>query len=602
MAKQKTVDQTTTADSNPAADKPRGQASVSLLSELARRCAPGLAASFTASFFTTLCLLALPLYMFQTFDRVLGSGNENTLIALTLLALGFMVVYGFIEYGRSRIHTVLANWTYQRLNLDSLQAMVTGSLNGEARPAEIMRDIGELRRFVAGKYLVAAFEAIWSVLFIIVAFLLHPLFGFITLIGIGGLIALAILNQVLASKPIADSREASAASNAHLNAAMRNAEIIEGLGLVQAIGKRWQRAEQHNLEVGERGMGRAGKVSAISKSFRLIIQVFALGAAASLILNGAVSPGVFIAIMVILARALQPFEQLIDGWGQWVSAGRAYRRLETVLAKPSAARATMVYPRPSGQIDVERLVYIPPGMDNAVLRGVSFAIQPGQALGIIGPSAAGKSTLLRLMMGVVRPNVGAVRFDGQDVTQWAREDLGQYLGYVPQEPALFEGTVRENIARMTEADPLAVIEAAKRADVHDIIGRLPGGYDTFLGQGGAVLTGGQKQRIALARALFGRPSIMLLDEPDANLDREGEAALKRTIRQIKMEGTTVICVSHRRSVLDEMDSLLLLESGTVRRMGSRDEILPILDGKHQPAAIAGKPDIRALPSKGQAKA
>tara|TARA_Y100000782_G_scaffold101610_1_gene117434 strand:- start:6306 stop:7319 length:1014 start_codon:yes stop_codon:yes gene_type:complete len=330
----------------------------------------------------------------------------------------------------------------------------------------------------------------------------------------------------------------------------------------------------------------------------MVIQILTLGAAASLILAGEVSPGVFLAIMVIMARALQPFEQLIDGWGQWVSASRAYKRLEKALNAPHAVMPEMIYPRPSGLIEVERLVYIPPGVDSAVLRGISFTVQPGQALGILGPSAAGKSTLLRLLLGIVRPNVGAVRFDGQDVNQWEREDLGRYLGYVPQEPSLFEGTIRDNIGRMTDADPMAVIDAAKRADVHDIIGRLPGGYDSFIGQGGVVLTGGQKQRIALARALFGRPSIMLLDEPDANLDREGEAALKRTIRKLKHEGTTVICVSHRRSVLDEMDALLLLETGSIRRFGTREEVLPLIDGDKPKAAIAAKPAIRALPATG----
>ncbi len=574
------------------------RAEVSLLTELAQRCAPGLAASFFASFFTTLCMLALPLYMFQTFDRVLGSGNQGTLIALTTMALGFMIVLGFLEYGRSRIHTILSNWTYQRLQLDSLQAMVTGSLNGTARPTEVLRDINELKRFVSGRYLIAAFEAVWSVLFIIVAFMLHPVFGLITLFGIVGLAALAIVNQMLASKPVADSIEASAMSNAHLNAALRNAEVIQGLGMVKTIARRWHEAEEHNLKVGERGINRAAKVTSASRSFRMVIQILTLGAAASLILAGEVSPGVFLAIMVIMARALQPFEQLIDGWGQWVSASRAYKRLEKALNAPHAVMPEMIYPRPSGLIEVERLVYIPPGVDSAVLRGISFTVQPGQALGILGPSAAGKSTLLRLLLGIVRPNVGAVRFDGQDVNQWEREDLGRYLGYVPQEPSLFEGTIRDNIGRMTDADPMAVIDAAKRADVHDIIGRLPGGYDSFIGQGGVVLTGGQKQRIALARALFGRPSIMLLDEPDANLDREGEAALKRTIRKLKHEGTTVICVSHRRSVLDEMDALLLLETGSIRRFGTREEGLPLIDGDKPKAAIAAKPAIRALPATG----
>lgn len=573
-----------------------GRAGSSLLNELARRCMPGLFASFAASLFTTLCMLALPLYMYQTFDRVLGTGNKYTLFSLSVFAIGFMAVYGFVEYGRGRLHTILANWTYERLHLDSLPAMVRGSLAGRARPADVMRDISELRRFVAGRYLVAAFEGVWSILFILVAFMLHPLFGIIVLTGIFGLITLAIINQIASSRAVADGREASAVSSAHLNAALRNTEVVEGLGLVGVLGERWRRAEAENIAVSDRGQRRSGKISAISKSFRLIIQILALGTAADLVISGEVSSGVFMAIMIIMARALQPYEQLIDGWAQWVSAGRAYRRIRAVLQEPQANVPAMIYPRPSGLIEVERLVYIPPGMDSAVLRGLSFAVQPGQALGVLGPSAAGKSTLLRLMLGIVRPNVGSVRFDGQDVTQWDREDLGQYVGYVPQEPSLFEGTVRDNIARMTDADPMAVIEAAKRADVHDIIGRLPQGYDTYIGQGGAMLTGGQKQRLALARALFGRPSILFLDEPDANLDREGEAALKRIIRKIKHEGTTVICVSHRQSVLDEMDMLLLLESGSIRRFGSRDEVLPLLTGEAQARKQMAAPvaKLRAL--------
>lgn len=566
------------------------RAPVSLLSELGRRCAPGLVMSFFASLFTSLCMLALPLYMYQTFDRVLGTGNKYTLVALTALALGFMAIYGLIEFGRLRIHSILANWTYERLHLDSLQAMVRSSLSGGQRPADTIRDIVELRRFVGGRYLVAAFEAVWSVLFIAVAFMLHPLFGMVTLAGIIGLTVLAILNQVLSSRSVAEGREASATAGAHLNAALRNAEIIFGLGLVEVIGERWRRAESHNIDVAERGLRRSAAISSISRSFRLMIQILALGTAADLILSHEVGPGVFIAIMTILARALQPFEQLIDGWNQWVSAYRAYSRLRKVLLEPPGSVGRMIYPKPSGLIEVERLVYIPPGRDSAVLRGLSFAVQPGQALGIIGPSAAGKSTLLRLVLGVLRPNVGAVRYDGQDVTQWDRQDLGRYVGYVPQEPALFEGTVRENIARMTDADPMAVVEAAKRADIHDIIGRLPQGYDTYIGQGGAVLTGGQKQRLALARALFGRPSVLLLDEPDANLDREGEAALMRIIHRVKYEGTTVICVTHRQTVLDEMDALLLLEGGVVRQYGSRDEILAMLANDHRGRGARSRPE------------
>ncbi|MBV6632844.1 MAG: type I secretion system permease/ATPase [Alphaproteobacteria bacterium] len=572
------------------------RAEVSLLNELTHRSMPGLVISFFASFFVALCMLGLPLYMFQTFDRVIGSGNQNTLWALTALTIGFMIVYGLVDFGRRKIHLILSNWAYERLNLDSLQAMVSANLKGGSSANQIVTDIGQIRRFIAGQHLVALFEAVWSILFIAVAFWMHPIFGLVLLSGIIGLIILAVVNQMMSSRAVADSRDASTRSNLQLNMALRNAELIQGLGILNVIGERWRRTEAHNMKVGEKGVNRANIIMAMSRSFRLIIQVAAICAAAFLILAGEVSPAVFIAILLIMSRALAPYEQLIDGWSQWVAAGRAYNRLSDVLGEKQLHQPTMSYPRPSGLIEVERLVYIPPGRDSAVLRGISFAVQPGQALGILGPSAAGKSTLLRLIMGILKPNVGAVRFDGQDVTQWARDDLGPYLGYVPQETALFDGTIRENIARMTDADPLKVIEAAKRADVHEIIGRLPAGYDTPINSASAVLTGGQKQRIALARALFGRPSILLLDEPDANLDREGEAALQRTIRKVKQEGTTVVCVSHRRSVLDQMDALLLLEEGSIRRFGARSEVLPLIEQRGAKGPTAQP--MRALPGGG----
>jgi ATP-binding cassette subfamily C protein len=359
-----------------------------------------------------------------------------------------------------------------------------------------------------------------------------------------------------------------------IGASLRHAEAIEAMGMLPALANRWRTLQMQALSAFETSGSRSKAMSSITRSLRYSIQIVTLAAGAFLVLEQAITPGAMMASSILVGRLLIPFDSIIDNWRQWVLAIAGWRRLEATLKADLAIRQTMPTPHSSGDIVVDKLVYAAPGLDVPIIKGISFSLSPGEVLGVVGPSAAGKSTLARLLVGILRPTSGGVFLDGNNTYLWERSSFGQVVGYLPQSVSLLEGTIRENIGRMAESDPYKVLEAARLADIHDMIGRLQLGYDTPVGDGHLTLSGGQRQRIALARCLYNRPRLIVLDEPNANLDAIGEQALIRAIQHARGDGAIVIIIAHRPAIMQVADKLLVLENGRVTQFGPRADVIP----------------------------
>jgi ATP-binding cassette subfamily C protein len=544
--------------------------------------------------FINLLQLIVPIFMLQTHDRVLNSRSTDTLLMLVLIAAAGLIVFAILEYIRARVYIVMGNSLARRLNLPTLQAAVAETLEGHsARAPQAIRDLNDLRGFVTGNAISVPLEMAWMPLFLAVLFMLHPAYGIVALISGAILIVFSILSDLVSRRTLAEASEASAEAYGDVTSAIRNAEVIEAMGMLPAVARRWQHAQKRMLDLLDQGQGNGKAVAAVSRACRYGMQISVLSVGVLLVIDQQATPGSMIAASIIMGRLLLPFEQLIDGWRQWVFAHAAYGRIRDLLEKRSTRRQSMALPRPEGHLRVERLVYMPPGVDRPVIKGISFALQPGQVLGVIGPSASGKSTLARLLVGIWKPTAGGIYLDGHDVFLWERENFGAYVGYLPQSVSLLDGTVRQNIARMRDADPAEVVKAARAAGIHEMIGRFPFGYDTVVGDGGYSLSGGQRQRIALARALFGQPRLLVLDEPNSNLDHDGERALLNTIRMAKEGGATVVIIAHRPSVMAVADKLLVLKDGLVEQFGDRTDVIQaVTPGAPARAKVASLHDRR----------
>ncbi len=530
------------------------------------RCMPALVVSLLISLFLTLLVLAVPIYMMQIYDRVLSSRSIPTLIWLTIVVLGALAIYGVLYLTRSVVHQRLGEWLGERLGEVAIPATISRALRDGSGSAQSLRDANEVRGFFSGRSVPTAMEMLWTPLFFVVLFVLHPAYGVIAVAGAVILISLGVINEIVSHRSLVSSSDASVRAHQHIGSALRNAEIVEAMGLMDRIILRWRQANAEAAVLARRGHLRSEAIAAMSRSLRLSMQVLLIAVGAALIINRSVGPGTLFAAMIILGRALAPYETLIDGWRQWVSTWAALRRLRGMEADAATGRSSAGLARPDGPLEIDRLVYVPPGASRPTIRGVSLSVEPGEVLAIMGPSGAGKSTLARLIMGVWRPTSGAVRLDGQDVHQWNRADFGRVSGYLPQQVGLFDGTIAENIARLDEVSAEEVVAAARRADVHGLIGRLPHGYDTEITDPGFLLTGGQRQRIGLARALFGDPRLLVLDEPDANLDQAGSEALMAAIDWARSSGAIVILISHRNTLLSVADKILELRDGVAVRV------------------------------------
>lgn len=532
---------------------------------------------------SNLLMLVPPLYMMQVYDRVLTSRNDMTLFMLTLIALGFYLLGSLLEWVRGQVMIRMSCGMDERLGRRLFEAAFTRNLQQQdANPAQVLNDLATLRQFMTGQGLIALLDAPWLPLFVGVAFLFHPWFGLLATGGAVLLFGLGIWNELATRAGMAEANQLSLASARYLNGTLQNAEVIRALGMLPALRERWHDLQQRMIAAQAASSDRGGRINAMTRFVRIALQSLSLGLGALLVLDDQISAGMMIATSILLGRALAPVELAIGSWRQLGNARTSYQRLNTLLADFPPPPARLPLPPPRGQLSVEQLAVLPPGAPKTVLNGIHFRLEPGQALAIIGPSASGKSSLARVLVGIWPATRGAVRLDGAELDQWSSEALGPYLGYLPQNIELFDGTIAENIARFGEADPQRVIEAAQMAGIHEMILRFPKGYDSPVGPGGVNLSGGQKQRIGLARALYGEPKLVVLDEPNAHLDDSGEAALLQAVQRLKAAGSTVIMVSHRQSVLAVVDRLLVLRDGLQQVFGPTAEVLKAL----RPVAVA----------------
>lgn len=551
----------------------KGKVSPILQSALQRTRAGVLYAGVIGTFISALYLI-VPLHMLQVYDRVVPGRSLDTLIVLTVLAavgLGFL---GLLEYIRARVFMIVGERLARQLGAPVLQAAVAQSLRSESAAArEAMRDVHELRQFVTAGPVSLPFDALVSPFFLLLLFVMHPTYGIVGVVAIAILIGLSLAMEYVARRPQASANDAAMRSHLEVGAAIRNAELIEALGMSAAIASRWRRGQDRALQLVGAGNTAAKAIAAVARSLRLMVQIAMLATGAMLLVENEVSAGSMMAATILLGRLLQPFDQLIQGWRQWCTAFGAFGRLEQLLAGNVSDRLEAPAVATEGTLVIERVSFIPPGSDQALLKSVNLSLSPGEVLGVIGPSGAGKSTLARLLVGVWKPSAGGIYLDGQDVYTWERTSFGRAVGYLPQNTALLEGTVRDNIARFGEAELADVVKAARAAGVHEMIGRLPRGYETVIGEGAFLLSGGQRQRIALARALFGEPRLLVLDEPNSSMDAEGEDALLQAIEQARRNGTTVVIIAQRTSVVATADRLLVLRDGRIERIGPRQELV-----------------------------
>lgn len=542
-----------------------------------RQCAAGLLFAAAVGLFISLLHLVMPLYMLQVYNRVLAGRSLDTLLMLTIMAFGALIFLAMFDYIRARVFMIIGERIARRLGAITLEATVRESLRLQSTGGGGgMRDLQELRQFVTGGAATVPFDLLMAPLFIVVLFMMHPLFGVVALFAVVVLTGFGVIMDLLVRRPAALANEAALASYADVTTAIRRAEILESMGMLPAIARRWRRGQSHALRLLGAGNSGAKALGAIARSVRMALQITMLATGAVLVIQHEASAGSIMATTMIMGRLLLPFEQLIDGWRQWAHASSALKRLRALLTEHVHDRSLVPVKAVQSSLRVDHVGFVPVGSDRPVLKGIDFALEPGQVLGIIGPSGAGKSTLARLIVGLWRPTTGGIYLDGHDVYAWERESFGSQIGYLPQDPALLNGTIRENIARFAEADAADVIAAAKRAGVHELIGRLPLGYETMVGDSGFVLSGGQRQRIALARALFGSPRLLVLDEPNSNMDGEGEHAFLHAVSAAKREGTTVVIIAQRMSILSVADQLLVMRAGCVERMGSREDIVKSL--------------------------
>nr|WP_203229981.1 type I secretion system permease/ATPase [Azotobacter chroococcum] len=541
-----------------------------------------------------LLMLTPAIYMLQVYDRALVSSNVTTLLMLTLLTVGLYVLLALLEVVRSSVLIRVGNRLDMMLNQRVFSAAFERNLRrAGGNPAQALQDLSQVRQFLTGSGLFAFFDAPWTPIYLLVIALIHPLLGIVTLIGSLLLVSLAWLTEVSTRKPLTEANQAALASGSFANNSLRNAEVIEAMGMLPALRQRWFGNHLRILDLQTLASDRAAWINGLTRFVRITLQSLILGGGAWLAIQGEITPGMMIACSILSGRALAPIEQVIATWKQLLSSRAAWKRLSALLQEFPARPPAMSLPRPSGRLSVEGAFACAPGSSLPILRGVTFGLAPGEALGIIGPSASGKSTLARLLAGIWPVQAGKVRLDGADVFQWNKEELGPWLGYLPQDVELFEGSIAENIARFGPLDGDAVIQAARQAGVHDMILRLPQGYDTQLSTDGGSLSGGQKQRVALARALYGDPALIVLDEPNSSLDDVGEMALIHALSDLKRRGKTLVLISHRPTVLNIVDKLLVLREGTVHMFGSRDEVLAAL----RQAGAAGSGPLASVKTK-----
>ena len=539
--------------------------------------------------------LTTSIYMMQVFDRVLATRITDTLLYLSAIAIFAVLTLALLEAVRGQIMQRIGGWIEQRVAPEGFIRAIESTLRGRPYRMEALRDLAVCRGYLASPGMLSLYDVPWVPIYIAVIFALHWVMGLIALAGAFILFGLTLASEMTTSNLLKKANVSAMASQRRADAISRNAEVIDSMGMLPAVIGRWREAMAETQGPQQQAADRAAILVALTKFFRLAVQIAILGVGAYLVLGQELTSGASIAGSIIMGRALAPVEQMIGGWKQLVQARQSFRRLQAFLAQPRLRPVGQPLPEPDGRVAVERVSYAFPGQGVAMIKGVNFALEPGESLAIIGPSAAGKTTLIRMMIGTLQPSAGSIRLDGADVYMWLREDFGRHVGYLPQDVELFDGTVFKNIARMAESEPDAVYEAAMLAGCHDMILRLPQGYETEIGDGGQHLSGGQRQLIGLARAMFNRPKLVVLDEPNSNLDGDSEAALTRALEKLKAQNTTVILVSHRPALVQGVDKVLLLKEGAIEMFGPRAEVMKrLMQPAARPAEVPAGPGAPRL--------
>lgn len=542
------------------------------------------------SMFINVLMLVPPLYMLQLYDRVLTSRSESTLYMLTLIVIVLFVTMGLLEVVRSRVLVKFGNRFANILSNRIFESTFElANKKPEAASSRLMGDFTQLRQFLTGNGLFAFFDAPWIPIYIIVLFLFHPYFGFFAIFAAITLVAITFLNEYTTKEKMDNANTLNRDSMMQLEANIRNAEVINAMGMKTNVRKKWEEKYFGFLNAQNDASNKAGIWSNLSKTLRMFFQSMILGLGAYLAVNMELSAGMMIAGSIIMGRALAPLDLMIATWKGFSGARMSYKRIDQLLKDFPKNKEYMELPAPKGFISVEGVYAKPPASNKYTLENLNFSINKGDILGVIGASAAGKSTLARIILGVWPVQIGTVRIDGADISQWDREHLGKYIGYLPQDIELFSGTISENIARFNEVDSQKVIEAAMKAGVHEMILRLPEGYDTVIGSGAVVLSGGQRQRIGLARAIYDNPVFVVLDEPNSNLDEQGELALLKTVEELKQSGTTVVIITHRPNILKVTNKILIMNSGKIERYASTEEILGAVAKQNQAAQAPQRP-------------
>lgn len=519
-------------------------------------------------------MLTPSIYMLQVYDRVLTSQNRFTLLAITGLVLVVYGVIGLLEWLRSNLLVRLsAAMDLAESEKIHAAAFAATPLARQMSPAQVVQDFAAVRQLVTGSFVLALLDLPWLPIYIALLFAFEWPLGLLAITGIVLLTSIAVITEKLSKEPLQESSKIASQAAFMLNKQHRNIDIISALGMIPVLGKRWQTHNQQALLLQMQASDKMAQLSAVGRYIRLTLQSLVLGIGAYLVLEGQMSGGMMIAGSILLGRALAPVEQLIASWKQFMQGMEANQRLQQLLQANQQQQQAFDLASPTGQMSVENVSLGLECRKEPILQQINFKLNAGQILAVVGASASGKTTLARLLLGIVQPTSGEVRLDNADLRQWSRDKLGQYMGYLPQDIELFEGTIAENIARFQEVDDSQIIAAAQLAHVHDMIVRLPQGYQTIIGEGGLNLSGGQRQRIALARAVFGQPKLVILDEPNSNLDDQGDAALAQTLVDLKQQGTTVVVISHRTHLLNVVEQMLLLQDGKQLLFGAKDKVL-----------------------------
>jgi PrtD family type I secretion system ABC transporter len=556
--------------------------SPSPLSLAVKACRPAFASIAFISIFINLTMLAMPLYSMQISDRVMNSRNAGTLVMITLIVVVFLALYGFLEYVRAGIQlraSILFDQLIRRALFDGL---MRADPSGASRSGpQALRDAEMLRESLSSGLVSTLFDVPWAPVFVLLCFFLHPYLGLVALVGILAMCLFTWLSEAITSSSVKHATQLSAEASQFAASALKNGEAVRGLGMGDTIAERWNATQNEMIATQYVTNERVAAINAVSKFVNMLVQAALLGVGAWLAIEQLVSPGVMMASSIMMGRALAPVQMVVGQWKRIVALRGSYQRLQQLfeqLPEEAVPQGDAVV-APEGRLDVQNVVVVPPTGGRPVVKGVSFAAEPGEVIAVIGSSGSGKSSMARALAGVWPLVQGSIKLDGKEFADWEPNRLGKHIGYLPQNVELFAGTIAQNIARLAKVDDKAVIAAAKAAGAHDLILRLPKGYDTQIGEGGMLLSGGTRQRVGLARALYGDPRLIILDEPNANLDDEGDRALHKAIADMKRDGRTVVVITHKPQMLAVVDKILVMSFGLTLAFGPRDAVLQSLRGQ-----------------------